>query len=287
MKRFLYFDMLKKIALNHGIYDEKNDCFIESGKMDLQFLNENHVFCTKITANPNYYDIDNNDQNVNALIEKLDDSFLKSRSEDRKRVSNILNNFDDDRDFLSIPFDVCSFESSKDGEPLSAGEFTTVYCIVLSESLKDMPIVVLLTIDENGEKKVVYSDNPEHFEIWKSVLFDTFIKINNNIVLRKKTVPEKMLKPVNNRKKKQTKNKKNKPRDYIYITGYKYNDEELFQSNKREGFSHCFEVRGHWRSINGIGLDRSGVRCINGATWVRPHRKGDENNIVGKNRVVI
>lgn len=33
-------------------------------------------------------------------------------------------------------------------------------------------------------------------------------------------------------------------------------------------------VRGHWRRFDGLGKDRAGVRCVENATWVVPHKKG-------------
>lgn len=287
MKSFLYFDILKKIALNHGVHDEGYDYFIEKGGLDLKILNDNHVFCTDFKANPNYYNLDINDPHYNDYISELDDSFLTTRNHDKNKISTILSSFDDDRDILSIPFDCCSFESSKDGRPISMGEDSTVFCVVLSEEFIDLQTVMILTIDSFGERKVTYSDNPEHFEIWKSVLFDTFIKINSNLVVNKKTSPKKDLRPINKRKMGQSKNKKNKPRNYLKITGFKYNEDDAVKiNNKREDFSHCFEVRGHWRSIKGVGLNRLGVRCVNGATWVRPHKKGDDGEVIGKSRII-
>lgn len=52
-------------------------------------------------------------------------------------------------------------------------------------------------------------------------------------------------------------------------------------------WSHAFDVRGHWRRIDGLGKDRSGEYCVNGFTWVRPHVKKDDLPYVKKVRYVV
>lgn len=42
-------------------------------------------------------------------------------------------------------------------------------------------------------------------------------------------------------------------------------------------WSHRWEVRGHWRNIDGLGKDRSGEYCIMNKTWVIDHIKGPED----------
>ncbi|MGH1348736.1 MAG: hypothetical protein ACRBN8_44785 [Nannocystales bacterium] len=39
-------------------------------------------------------------------------------------------------------------------------------------------------------------------------------------------------------------------------------------------WTHKWQVRGHWRKVDGIGKDRSGSYQVKGATWVNPHQKG-------------
>jgi len=52
-------------------------------------------------------------------------------------------------------------------------------------------------------------------------------------------------------------------------------------------FSHRFEVRGHWRRVNGVGKDRSGKYCVKGFTWVTPFVKGpEERPLVKKARIL-
>lgn len=52
-------------------------------------------------------------------------------------------------------------------------------------------------------------------------------------------------------------------------------------------WSHRWEVRGHWRSIRGVGKDRNGDYKISGLTWVKDFVKGPEDKIfVKKTRIV-
>lgn len=52
-------------------------------------------------------------------------------------------------------------------------------------------------------------------------------------------------------------------------------------------WSHRWEVRGHWRSLQGLGKDRSGEYCVPGKTWVLNHVKGpDDRPLIKKVRVV-
>lgn len=42
-------------------------------------------------------------------------------------------------------------------------------------------------------------------------------------------------------------------------------------------WSHRWEVRGHWRKVDGLGKDREGNYFIQGHTWVKQHTKGPEH----------
>lgn len=285
MKSTLYFDQLKKIVLNRGIFDD------DSGQkvlIDLLFLENNRVFCTDFSVNPNYLNTSISKEDEEEMLLYLDPTFLKKREEDRKNLSKYLNEFDDERDVLSIPFDVCSFESSFDKKPISLGEYP-VFCVLLGEEDKKPPFVVLLTENDLGEKHVTYSENVQNIKIWQEILLDTFIKINTNGVFEKTTTPKNELRPVNKRKKAQSKKiKKVTPKKYLYITKHRVENEALnnfSEEEKKREYSHCFEVRGHWRKIKGIGLNRHGERSVQGATWIKSHLKGSEDLII-KSRIV-
>jgi hypothetical protein len=284
MKSSLFFDQLKKIVLNKGIFDDNSG---QKVTVDLSFLDRNRVFCTDFSVNPNYLNTSISKEDEEEMLHYLDPIFLNKREEDRKNLSKYLNEFDDERDVLSIPFDVCSFESSFDKKPISHGEYP-VFCVLLGEEDKKPPFVVLLTENDLREKHVTYSENVQNIKIWQEILLDTFIKINTNGVFEKTTTPQNELRPVNKRKKAQSKKiKKVIPKKYLYITKHIVENEalnNLSEKEKRE-YSHCFEVRGHWRKIKGIGLNRHGERSVQGATWIKSHLKGSEDLII-KSRIL-
>lgn len=284
MKSSLFFDQLKKIVLNKGIFDDDSGQKIT---VDLSFLDINRVFCTDFSVNPNYLNKSISKEDEEEILHYLDPIFLNKREEDRKKLSKYLNEFDDERDVLSIPFDVCSFESSFDKKPISHGEYP-VFCVLLGEEDKKPPFVVLLTENDLREKHATYSENAQNIKIWQEILLDTFIKINTNGVFEKTTTPQNKLRPVNKRKKDQSRKiKKVTPKKYLYITKNIVENEalnNLSEKEKRE-YSHCFEVRGHWRKIKGIGLNRHGERSVQGATWIKSHLKGSEDLII-KSRIV-
>lgn len=285
MKSSLYFDQLKKIAVNKGIFDE------ESGKnilIETSFLEKNHVFCTDFNANPNYLNSSISKEDQEELLLCLDPDFIDRRLEDRSRLSLYIENFDDSRDILSIPFDVCSFESNFDKRPIASGEFP-VFCVLISEENYKESFVLLLTENGFGQKQVTYSEKKQHVEIWKEILLDTFIKINTNGVFEKRTTPKSDIRPINKRKKAQSKKTKtHPPRKYLYVTNRRIGSEtldDLSMDQKVREYSHCFEVRGHWRKINGVGLNRHGERTVQGATWIRSHLKG-KKELIFKSRIV-
>lgn len=52
-------------------------------------------------------------------------------------------------------------------------------------------------------------------------------------------------------------------------------------------WTHRFEVRGHWRVLDGLGKDREGNYCVSGFTWVTHHTRGPEDlPLVKKVRVI-
>jgi hypothetical protein len=52
--------------------------------------------------------------------------------------------------------------------------------------------------------------------------------------------------------------------------------------NVQIDWSHRWEVRGHWRTIDRIGKDRDGNYCVSNFTWVSEYIKGPENKPVIK-----
>lgn len=61
-----------------------------------------------------------------------------------------------------------------------------------------------------------------------------------------------------------------------------------YDNGRHIDWTHRFNVRGHWRTAEGLGKDREGNYCIPGLTWVIDHVKGPEHlPLVKKTRIVI
>src|SRR5438067_1326025 len=56
--------------------------------------------------------------------------------------------------------------------------------------------------------------------------------------------------------------------EIVRISPANYAKELTSRFGGRVDWSHQWEVRGHWRKINGIGKDRSGAYTMSGFTWV-------------------
>jgi hypothetical protein len=60
----------------------------------------------------------------------------------------------------------------------------------------------------------------------------------------------------------------------VYVSGKK--SAASFGMEEREiDWSHRWEVRGHWRRIEGLGRDRHDQQIVKGYTWVKNYVKGD------------
>lgn len=56
----------------------------------------------------------------------------------------------------------------------------------------------------------------------------------------------------------------------------------------RIDWTHRWEVRGHWRRIEGgIGKDREGIYSVGGFTWVKEHARGPEDKLLIKKTRLI
>lgn len=64
-----------------------------------------------------------------------------------------------------------------------------------------------------------------------------------------------------------------------------YFETEVF--SKKIDWSHRWEVRGHWRRIDGLGKNRDGEYLIQNFTWVKSHIKGPEDAVLIKTTRII
>lgn len=75
-------------------------------------------------------------------------------------------------------------------------------------------------------------------------------------------------------------------RRVIHIGSKKgYESAQPVQPGRHIDWSHAWLVRGHWRTIKGLGKDRAGNYCIEGKTFVNPFQKGT-GDLVHKTRIV-
>lgn len=70
----------------------------------------------------------------------------------------------------------------------------------------------------------------------------------------------------------------------IHITP-KRNIKNVNGSQREINWSHAWTVRGHWRTIKGIGKDRDGITSVQGHTWISSYLKG-AGELVRKMRVI-
>jgi hypothetical protein len=69
-----------------------------------------------------------------------------------------------------------------------------------------------------------------------------------------------------------------RPKNITYVSPKKYiGNFDVLPNNRNITWSHRWPSRGHWRTISGIGKDRSGDYCVTGHTWVMESIKGPEN----------
>lgn len=70
-----------------------------------------------------------------------------------------------------------------------------------------------------------------------------------------------------------------RPNAITHVSGAKYqNHVRPTVPSATINWTHRWEVRGHWRTIQGIGKDRAGDYKVSGYTWVSNHVKGPENS---------
>lgn len=77
-------------------------------------------------------------------------------------------------------------------------------------------------------------------------------------------------------------------RPITYVSPKKYAHEIVPLGGGREvDWSHRWEVRGHWRTIKGIGKDRDGNYNVMGFTWINNFVKGPENKPIIKKTYLV
>lgn len=79
-----------------------------------------------------------------------------------------------------------------------------------------------------------------------------------------------------------------KPSAITHVSPKKYTDSVTTTiGGKMIDWTHRWEVRGHWRTVQGIGKDRSGEYVVQGFTWISNFVKGPENAPIIKKSYII
>lgn len=77
-------------------------------------------------------------------------------------------------------------------------------------------------------------------------------------------------------------------RKVVYVLPKSEVTSQAIEAKRNITWGHRWWIRGHWRSIDGIGKNRDGHYCVQGRTWVTEHVKGPEDlPLVNKTRVVL
>lgn len=220
---------------------------------------------------------DTNDKKINLDELKSARPFVFSFNEGGK-VDQIL---DDDK-IPALPFKLCSIELEGDGmiyANLTTGDFWISSYIVKEISPSKYHFYILASLDGIHTTAVVFSDS--------GFLNKRLVAITNSFIQRIATEKTGLCK-CNEVVKLKNSNKgiknNHKIKSYLYVTN---NTNGVSAYGHPVNFTHSFEVRGHWRKIKGIGLDRNGERNVTDATWIRPYVKGDlSQEVITKTRIV-
>jgi len=79
-----------------------------------------------------------------------------------------------------------------------------------------------------------------------------------------------------------------KPHGIIHVAPKKlFKTVSPSQGGRMIDWTHRFAVRGHWRKVKSIGMDRDGKYCVNGMTWISSYVKGDERLPLIKKTYVV
>jgi hypothetical protein len=131
----------------------------------------------------------------------------------------------------------------------------------------------LVLLEVNGKEYVLVTNS-------QGVAVEDFIKRMNTEKTGLKNVREAI--KVGNGDNKRT----HRIRRIVYVMPKK---EAAVCGERDVDWSHRWFVRGHWRTVNGVGKDRAGDYCVSGYTWVSEYLKGPEGLpvVANKTRVVI
>jgi len=202
--------------------------------------------------------------------------FIFSGIKDNEKLSSSEN--------IDAPFPLFSIELAGN-KPLFENNMGSWLCILVKEiAPKEYSLFShVKPKDKNRSARVIEVNSRLHkadFEIMLPILNQYLDEIKNQKVGIAEGSPIRLKNPNNPKKKISI------PKDYVFIVSPKNSYQNSFPGMKID-WSHRWEVRGHWRSIKGIGVDRDGNRCISGFTWIKPYKKGpEEAPLIKKQRII-
>ena len=188
-------------------------------------------------------------------------------------------------DIPALPFELCSIELEGDGmiycAGLGKGDFWIASFIIKEIAPGKYHFYMLGSLDGIKLDVVCFTDS--------GILYDNLIRITHNFIARLATEQTGICKcneKVKLKKSKTSLKNNYKIKEYLYVTR-NVNNTKTSGNGHPINFTHSFEVRGHWRKIKGTGVNRSGDRTVENATWIRAYIKGDLTQpAVVKTRVV-
>lgn len=189
---------------------------------------------------------------------------------------------------LDLPFECCWFQCTNN-RPLIGEGFTIKdgfqnvevqqlwmgLLVIESKPQEYMYFPYVENYKEHDYSKIVYNGLPTEDKITlrtaNNIVMDILKKLKNanNTIFVNENYQFKL--------KKEGQKKINKIKEVIYITSDIKKISSVNKSNIVKKCGYRFDVRGHWRVVNGMGKNRQGEYCINNYTWVRPCVKGDES----------
>jgi len=122
--------------------------------------------------------------------------------------------------------------------------------------------IMSLTFTEEYGYRAMFSSEMSHGE--------AFLREINNKTIGSIPVSERIStkKPGNPKKKVHT------TKDHVFIVGNTVGRKDVECRGKKIDWTHTWEVRGHWRSVPGLGKNYKGELTEYGRTWIRPCTKG-------------
>ena len=184
---------------------------------------------------------------------------------------------------IDLPFKTVSFEMAENNPyKLLVGDKKKpdIKCFLIHE-IKPKHYFLAVSFDYNGFEEVTFIDSEKDKKFFDIIapIINVHLKL-----LQKKDVGTCESQPIrlknpNNPKKKIT----HKPIN-TYIVASKKTYQNSFNTIKVD-WNHAWEVRGHWRKIEGLGLDRDGNRTEPNNTWIKPYKKG-KGELIKKTRIV-